>query len=118
MGFLQKVYHIQEQFDFLSSSNDFILNSIVTLARGSSYSVVRHLSSHLLKLPPSGSKSLSTTMATKDTSLQSDISKLKTEPDGSFKRADASFRNMIAKGSQFEPENGGFKYLLHMIGFA
>jgi len=44
-------------------------------------------------------------MATKDTTLQSDISKMKTEADGSFKRADASFRNTIAKGSQFEPEN-------------
>jgi len=43
-------------------------------------------------------------MATKDTTLQSDISKMTTEPDGSFKRADASFRNTIAKGSQFEPE--------------
>jgi putative glutathione S-transferase len=44
-------------------------------------------------------------MATKDTTLQSDIGKMKTETDGSFKRADASFRNMIAKGSRFEPEN-------------
>jgi len=43
-------------------------------------------------------------MAAKDTSLQSDISKMKTDTDGSFKRADASFRNTIAKGSQFEPE--------------
>ena len=47
-------------------------------------------------------------MATKDTILQSDISKMKTEQDGSFKRADASFRNQIAKDSQFEPEIGGF----------
>jgi len=43
-------------------------------------------------------------MAAKDTTLQSDISKMKTEPDGSFKRADSSFRNTIAKDSQFEPE--------------
>ena len=42
-------------------------------------------------------------MATKDTTLQSEM---KTESDGSFKRADASFRNTIAKGSQFEPEIG------------
>ena len=45
-------------------------------------------------------------MTTKDTTLQSDISKMKTEVDGSFKRADSSFRNMIAKDSQFEPEIG------------
>ena len=63
--------------------------------------------SRLLKLP-SGSKSLSTTMTTKDTTLQSDMTKMKMEPDGSFKRADASFRNTIAKGSQFEPEIGEF----------
>jgi putative glutathione S-transferase len=29
---------------------------------------------------------------------------MKTEPDGSFKRADASFRNTIEKGGKFEPE--------------
>lgn len=40
----------------------------------------------------------------KDVTLQSDISKMKTEPDGSFKRADASFRNAIQKGGAFEPE--------------
>ncbi|KAF9010108.1 glutathione S-transferase [Cyathus striatus] len=28
---------------------------------------------------------------------------MKTEPDGSFKRADASFRNVIEKGGKFEP---------------
>ena len=38
---------------------------------------------------------------------------MKTEPDGSFKRADATFRNTIRKGSRFEPEHGGgFSYLL------
>ena len=60
--------------------------------------------------------SLFTTMATKDTTLQSDISKMKTEPDGSFKRADSSFRNTIAKDSQFEPEIGGFQ-CLHVVVF-
>lgn len=44
-------------------------------------------------------------MATsKDLTHQSDITKMKTEPDGSFKRADASFRNTIEKGGPFEPE--------------
>lgn len=42
----------------------------------------------------------------RDTVLQSDITKMKTEKDGSFKRADASFRNTIEKGGQFEPESG------------
>ena len=54
-------------------------------------------------------------MATKDTTLQSDISKMKMEPDGSFKRADASFRNTIAKGSQFEPEIGGFQCFMYIV---
>jgi len=45
-------------------------------------------------------------MSTKDTLLQSDISKMKTEPDGSFKRLDASFRNLIEKGGKFEPATG------------
>ena len=70
---------------------------------------MRSLSSSRLLKSPSGSKPLSTTMVTKDTTLQSDISKRKKESDGSFKQADASFRNTIAKGSQFEPEIGGFQ---------
>ncbi|KAG5642362.1 hypothetical protein DXG03_002959 [Asterophora parasitica] len=41
---------------------------------------------------------------TRDHTLQSDIAKMKTEPDGSFKRLDASFRNTIEKGGRFEPE--------------
>jgi len=40
----------------------------------------------------------------KDATLQSDITKMKTAPDGSFKRADSSFRNFIEKGGRFEPE--------------
>jgi len=40
---------------------------------------------------------------TKDTTLQSDVTKFKTEPDGSFKRVPSSFRNTIEKGGQFEP---------------
>ncbi|KAF8888563.1 glutathione S-transferase [Infundibulicybe gibba] len=43
-------------------------------------------------------------MATKDVTSQSDITKMKTEPDGAFKRAAASFRNTIEKGGKFEPE--------------
>ena len=46
-------------------------------------------------------------MATKDTTLQSDISKTKT--------ADAPFRNRIAKGSQFEPEIGGFQCFMLFV---
>jgi putative glutathione S-transferase len=42
----------------------------------------------------------------RDTTDQSDITKMKTEPDGSFKRADASFRNTIQRGGKFEPERG------------
>ncbi|PPQ96856.1 hypothetical protein CVT26_006025 [Gymnopilus dilepis] len=40
----------------------------------------------------------------RDTTLQSDIAKMKTEADGSFKRAAASFRNFIEKDGRFAPE--------------
>ncbi|KAF8182064.1 glutathione S-transferase [Pholiota molesta] len=40
---------------------------------------------------------------TKDVTLQADITKMKREPDGSFKRADSAFRNQIEKGGRFEP---------------
>ena len=45
-------------------------------------------------------------MSTRDVSNQSDISKLKTEEDGSFKRRPSSFRNHIVKGGQYEPDKG------------
>ncbi|KAL0959893.1 hypothetical protein HGRIS_011561 [Hohenbuehelia grisea] len=44
----------------------------------------------------------------KDVSSQSDISKMKTQPDGSFKRADSSFRNFIEPGGKFEAEKGRY----------
>ncbi|KII86171.1 hypothetical protein PLICRDRAFT_43753 [Plicaturopsis crispa FD-325 SS-3] len=47
---------------------------------------------------------MSTAATQRDTTLQSDITKMKTEPDGSFKRAASQFRDFIAKGNQFEPE--------------
>lgn len=46
---------------------------------------------------------------TKDAATQSDITQMKREPDGSFKRADASFRNIIEKGGKFAPEKGQFR---------
>ena len=45
-------------------------------------------------------------MATRDVSHLSDISKAKPEPDGTFKRKAASFRNFIEKGGKFTPEKG------------
>lgn len=56
-------------------------------------------------------------MAIRDTTSQSDIAKMRTEADGSFKRADASFRNIIAKGSRFEPENGRPQLLVLNVFF-
>ncbi|KAE9395832.1 glutathione S-transferase [Gymnopus androsaceus JB14] len=41
---------------------------------------------------------------TRNVSHQSDLAKMKSEADGSFKRQDSSFRSFIEKGSQFEPE--------------
>ncbi|KAG2361831.1 glutathione S-transferase [Suillus spraguei] len=46
--------------------------------------------------------------STKDTSSQSDISKLKTESDGTFKRAASSFRNFITNDGKFTPEKGRY----------
>jgi putative glutathione S-transferase len=43
---------------------------------------------------------------TRDVTNQSDITKMKTEPDGSFKRAPSSFRNFIEKGGRFEAAKG------------
>lgn len=54
--------------------------------------------------PPTRPPSIRTMATTKDTTDQSDITKMKTEPDGSFKRLDASFRNTIERGGRFEPE--------------
>lgn len=42
----------------------------------------------------------------RDVSTFSDISKSKTEADGSFKRKPSSFRNFIQNGGEFEPEKG------------
>ncbi|KAF7764046.1 hypothetical protein Agabi119p4_8583 [Agaricus bisporus var. burnettii] len=41
---------------------------------------------------------------TREVSGQSDIGKMKTEPNGAYKRLEASFRDVIAAGSKFEPE--------------
>lgn len=45
-------------------------------------------------------------MATRDTTDLSDVSKMKREADGSFKRVVSTFRNFIEKGGQFAPEKG------------
>ncbi|KIL64123.1 hypothetical protein M378DRAFT_78766 [Amanita muscaria Koide BX008] len=42
--------------------------------------------------------------STKDISQFTDIGKMKTEPDGTFKRQVSQFRNFIEKGGRFEPE--------------
>lgn len=42
----------------------------------------------------------------RDVSDQTDITKMKVEADGSFKRKDMVFRNFIKKGGEFEPEAG------------
>jgi len=44
----------------------------------------------------------------KDLSQFSDISKMKVEPDGAFRRQVSSFRNVVEKGGQFEPEKGRY----------
>ena len=56
-------------------------------------------------LPPTF-KCQQTRRMSRDVSGQSDISKMKVEPDGSFKRVASSFRNSVQKGGQFPPEKG------------
>ncbi|EIN08215.1 glutathione S-transferase [Punctularia strigosozonata HHB-11173 SS5] len=46
--------------------------------------------------------------ATRDVSKQSDITKMTTDPDGSFKRKASTFRDFIEKGGKFEPEKGRY----------
>ena len=47
-----------------------------------------------------------TMSTTRDVSTQSDISKAAMDKDGSFKRKDSQFRNVIEKGGRFPPEKG------------
>jgi hypothetical protein len=48
-----------------------------------------------------------TTMSTaKDISSQSDLNKIKTDADGTFKRMPSVFRSTIENGGKFEPEAG------------
>lgn len=42
----------------------------------------------------------------RDVSSQSDISKIKIDNDGSFKRRPSSFREFITPGGKFAPEKG------------
>lgn len=48
------------------------------------------------------------TSTTPDVSSQSDIGKMRTEADGSFKRAASSFRNFIENDGKFTPEKGRY----------
>lgn len=50
------------------------------------------------------------TMATRDVSDQSNIHKMKTESDGSFKRQASSFRDVIERGGKFEPDPGRWSF--------
>jgi putative glutathione S-transferase len=57
---------------------------------------------------PSSLYPIRTMTSTKAATAQSDIGKMKLEPDGSFKRAPASFRNFIESGGRFPPEKGRY----------
>ncbi|KAI0948087.1 hypothetical protein AcW1_009687 [Taiwanofungus camphoratus] len=58
-------------------------------------------------LPHAAQIVMSTTSA-KDISHLSDISKMKTDNDGSFKRKASTFRSFIEKGGKFEPEKSRY----------
>ncbi|KLO09833.1 glutathione S-transferase [Schizopora paradoxa] len=51
---------------------------------------------------------MATTTTTRDVSDQSDITKMKRNPDGSFNRAPSTFRGTIEKGGVHEPEKGRY----------
>ena len=44
----------------------------------------------------------------RDTSHQSDVTKIPTDADGAFKRPASSFRNFIQAGGKFPPERGTY----------
>lgn len=88
-------------------------------------SVLRHIynSAHLtvtrtaIQLPPASTsqrlpllishrQNMTQATVTRDTTSQSDLKKMKHEPDGSFKRPASSYRDWIKKGGKFEPEKG------------
>lgn len=48
------------------------------------------------------------TAAERDVSQQTDIMKVVPRADGTFQRKASTFRNLIEKGGQFEPELGEF----------
>ncbi|KZT25647.1 hypothetical protein NEOLEDRAFT_1133121 [Neolentinus lepideus HHB14362 ss-1] len=83
-----------------------------SLLRRTSISLVRHSHFHLRRQFKvyTNSRNIHAMGSAKDFADQSDINRMKTEADGSFKRADASFRNTIQKGGRFEPE----KYRYHL----
>lgn len=65
----------------------------------------RHLTLDTLFLLKNSSRFTANNMSSdRDVSSQTDISKMKTEEDGSFKRKPSTFRNTIEKGGKFEPE--------------
>ncbi|KAH9932939.1 glutathione S-transferase [Fomitopsis serialis] len=47
-------------------------------------------------------------MTTRDVSHHTDIGKMKTEDDGTFKRKPSQFRDWLEKGGKFEPEKGRY----------
>lgn len=67
--------------------------------------------SKVFLLKPTSSPRAYTTAMSQDHSHLSDIGKMKTEADGSFKRKPSTFRNQIEKGGKFEPEKGLHSYV-------
>lgn len=46
--------------------------------------------------------------ASVDVTAQTDVNKLKTDPDGSFKRPASTFRSFVQENGEFPPEKGSF----------
>ena len=54
-------------------------------------------------------------MAARDVSAQTDVSKMKAESDGSFKRTASTFRDFIAPNGKFPPEKGQSQVVLKSL---
>ncbi|TEB24566.1 glutathione S-transferase [Coprinellus micaceus] len=48
-------------------------------------------------------------MSARDTTAQSDVGQVPTEPDGTFKRVVSTFRDVIERGGKFEPEHDRYR---------
>jgi putative glutathione S-transferase len=54
-------------------------------------------------------------MSARDTTAQSDVGQVPTDPDGTFKRVVSTFRDVIERGGKFEPERGASLVIISLF---